>query len=135
MKQQKKKNSRTSVGKKAHKKGHFAETLALFFLRFKGYCLLEKNFKTKAGTGLSEIDLIIRRGRTLVFVEVKERKDVGTLPFAVTGVMKERITRTASFYLARHPEYAQFDLRFDVILVRFPFFIRHIQSAWYADWF
>ena len=61
-------------GRNAHKQGHFAETKAALFLRLKGYRVVERNFKPPRGTGAGEIDLIVKKGNVLVFVEVKLRQ-------------------------------------------------------------
>ena len=50
-------------------KGRSGEELALLYLQNKGYALLEQNFRFQR----CEIDLILRDGETLVFVEVKQR--------------------------------------------------------------
>jgi len=51
--------------------GRKAESLAAFALRLKGYRVLARRLRTPAG----EIDLIVRRGATIAFVEVKARAD------------------------------------------------------------
>lgn len=51
--------------------GAKAEAVACWFLKEQGYDILEQNFYTKVG----EIDIIAKEGHTLVFVEVKYRKD------------------------------------------------------------
>ena len=51
--------------------GAKAEAIACWFLKQQGYDVLEQNFYTKVG----EIDIIAKEDQTLVFVEVKYRKD------------------------------------------------------------
>lgn len=126
---------RQATGKKANKRGKYAEKLALFLMRLKGYHLIQKNFKVKQGMGVSEVDLILRKHKTLIFTEVKQRQHIENLPFAVTDEMKNRITKAARLYLAQHPEYTLFDVRFDVILIRLPFSFKHIKNAWYENWY
>ena len=71
--------------------GHFAETLAIWYLRLKGYHLVARNFIVKRGTGAGEIDLIMTKGKTIIFFEVK--KDEHTvqqqklLPFVIKCVL------------------------------------------------
>jgi len=65
--------------KTGYSKGLRAETLAAWYLRFKGYRILAMRYKTRVG----EIDLIARRGRSLVFAEVKWRPDRRTAMEAV----------------------------------------------------
>ena len=60
----------------AWKFGRFAEGLAAWHLRFRGYRIVARGFRSTVG----EIDIVARRGRILVFVEVKARGnlDAGT---------------------------------------------------------
>ena len=52
-------------------RGRRAENIAAMFLRLKGYTILDRRCRTPFG----EIDIIARRGKTIVFVEVKARRD------------------------------------------------------------
>ena len=58
--------------RKAWKFDRFAEGLSAWGLRLKGYRILARGFRVPVG----EIDIIARRGRVLVFVEVKARNDL-----------------------------------------------------------
>lgn len=75
----------------AERKGHRAEILAALFLQLKGYPIIERRFRSRAG----EIDLIAPRGRRLAFVEVKARATADEAVFAVTPRPQARIFRTA----------------------------------------
>lgn len=112
-----------------YRAGHFAEKLALLYLRCKGYHLLAQNYVTGRGTHAGEVDLIVRRGKTLVFVEVKKRSSLEEAAYAVRPPQQQRIRRAAEAFLAKNPLYAGYDLRFDAVLIRFPFQITHLQSA------
>jgi len=112
----------------AESRGRRAETLAAWFLRLKGYRILARRFRTPAG----EIDLIARRGRTIVFVEVKQRGDDASAIAAVTAETRRRIARAAAVWVSRHPLAAAFDQRFDVIVAlpgRLP---RHLAAVFDA---
>lgn len=91
------------------------ETYAAAYLERKGYRILERNFRSRAG----EIDLIGRDGRYLAFVEVKYRKDgqSGHPEEAVDARKQNRIFRAAQSYLSwkRYP--ADTPCRFDVLAV------------------
>lgn len=109
----------------AEKRGRRAETLAAWLLRLKGYRVLARRYKTPAG----EIDLIVRRGRTIVFVEVKQRPDEVAAIEAITPTARKRIARAAELWVARHPAAAALNQRFDVVLAppgRLP---RHLVSV------
>ena len=69
--------------------------------------------------GGNELDLIVRRGRVLRFVEVKERAHTGFggASGAVGTEKQRRVRRAAQAYLAAHPELAGLDLGFDVVAV------------------
>jgi putative endonuclease len=111
--------------RRAERAGRHAETIALWYLRLKLYRLLARRYRTPAG----EIDLIMRRGRTIVFIEVKQRPDEAAGIEAVTARSRARIARAASLWIAAHPVAAGLDQRFDVIVAlpgRLP---RHLVSA------
>ena len=93
--------------------GRVAEAQALAFLREKGMILVTQNFLCKTG----EIDLIMRHGATLVFVEVRARADRvhGGAAASVTHAKQRRLIRTAQFYLQRLRRLPP--CRFDVIAI------------------
>ena len=94
----------------AFRLGLSAESRAAIFLIAKGYRIAARRWKTPFG----EIDIVARRRRTLVFVEVKARE------------------RAAELWLAHNPDDAQHDIRFDVILVTPGRIPRHIANAFDA---
>lgn len=103
--------------------GHDAEYWAEILLRLKGYSIRARRFRG----GGAEIDLVARRGGTLVFVEVKARADLDGALLAISPAKLARIGRGARAYLAREPRLPE-TIRLDAILVapwRLP---RHIQS-------
>jgi putative endonuclease len=69
--------------------------------------------------GGNELDLIVRRGRVLRFVEVKERAHggFGGAAAAVGAEKQRRVRRAAQAWLGTHPECAGLDLGFDVVAV------------------
>lgn len=109
--------------------GRTAEFMALQYLRLKGYALVACNYVTGRGTGAGEVDLIVKNQTTLVFIEVKKRKDITTAAYSILPKQQERIRRAAEAFIARHAEYADFDIRFDAVLVQMPFTIKHLENA------
>ena len=101
------------------RRGRRAESLAALALRLKGYGVLARRLRTPSG----EIDLVVRRGGTVAFVEVKARP-------AVAHRQKQRIARAAAHYLAANPRFAGLTHRFDVVLVAPRRWPRHIINAW-----
>lgn len=96
-----------------HTLGRAAERQALRTLRAEGLVLVARNARCRYG----EIDLVMRDGQTLVFVEVRCRSGRARSSAACTvRVGKQRkLLRAASVFLARHPRYAEFSVRFDVV--------------------
>ncbi len=81
----------------AEETGLFGENAAASFLQGRGYRVLVRRYRIKAG----EIDLVCRHGEVLVFVEVKTRSgtDFGRPAEAVTPEKQRRISRAALGYL------------------------------------
>jgi len=111
-------------------KGHLGEFLARMFLRFKGYHIIEKNFITGKGTSAGEIDIIAKKGKTLVFIEVKDRQTKEAALYAIKPSQQKRILRAAQNYLAKTKKYQDFDVRFDAVLI-YKWHILHIQNAFF----
>lgn len=112
----------------AERSGHRAETWAACWLQLKGYRILARRFKTPVG----EIDLILKRGRTIAFVEVKARAHHAQAAEAVHGRNQARVVRAAQWWLQRHGQYIEHEVRFDVCLIawyRLPHHIAHAFSA------
>lgn len=76
------------------------ERIALWHYRLRGYRIIDRNVRV-AG---NELDLIVRRGRTLLFVEVKQRSSdaFGGPLAAVTAEKRRRLRRAATAWLSRH---------------------------------
>lgn len=115
----------------ARELGRFGEERAARYLRLHGYRIVETNYSCRLG----EIDLIARKGRYLVFVEVKLRKsgDFAAAREFVTRGKQQRILSTASVYLAQNE--TELQPRFDVIEIYAPqgekgkITINHIEDA------
>ena len=114
--------------------GHLAEFIARIFFRLKGYRILEVNYITGKGTKAGEIDFIAQRFSTLVFVEVKKRKDMETALYAIKPSQQKRILRAAENFIAKHKKYMDYNIRFDAVLISFPLKIRHVQNAFSLDY-
>ena len=117
----------------ADRAGRTAETVAALWLMLKGYRVLGRRVRFAAGSGAGEIDLIARRGRTLVFVEVKARADLDAAAFAVAPGQRRRIARAAEAFLAARPDLSKLDVRFDAVLVAPGRWPRHWPGAWTMD--
>ena len=113
----------------AFRTGLSAETRAAAFLMAKGYRILAKRFKTPHG----EIDLVAKKSNLVVFVEVKARARLDDAAYAVTPRQQARIIDAAQGWLMTHPEHAEFDLRFDAILIAPRRLPRHLLAAFDAS--
>ncbi len=109
----------------AFRLGLSAESRAAMFLIAKGYRIAARRWKTPFG----EIDIVARRRRALVFVEVKARDRAEEAAEAVTERTKRRIVAAAELWLAHHPDDTQRDIRFDVMLVAPGRMPQHIANA------
>ncbi len=110
----------------AHRAGQWAEYLAALVLVGKGYGIQGMRFKTPVG----EIDLVARKGRTLVFVEVKLRKTLAGGLEAIHAKNRARVTRAAEYYINGNPAFSAFDIRFDAFVIAPPFRWRHVRGGW-----
>ena len=113
----------------AFQTGLSAESRAAALLMAKGYRILAKRFRTPHG----EIDLIAKRRNLIAFVEVKARASLDEAAYAVTPRQQARIINAAQAWLAAHPEYAEFELRFDAILIAPRRLPRHLLAAFDAS--
>ena len=106
--------------------GRRGEDLATAFLLSKGYGILERNWKSCR----KEIDIIAQDGRDLVFVEVKKRTNLEKAAYAILPAQQQRIWKAAENFIQDHPEFSEFDIRFDAFLFCSPFCFQHISDAW-----
>jgi putative endonuclease len=109
--------------------GLSAEARAAAYLMVKGYRILARRFRTPYG----EIDIVARRRQLLAFVEVKARASLDEAAYAVTERQQQRIIEAAQAWLMAHPEHADFDLRFDVMLIAPRCLPRHLLAAFDAS--
>jgi putative endonuclease len=112
----------------AFRTGLSAESRAAFLMA-KGYRILAKRFRTPYG----EIDLVAKKRNLLAFMEVKARASLDEAAYAVTPRQQARIIDAAQGWLMAHPEHAEFDLRFDAILIAPRHLPRHLLAAFDAS--
>ncbi len=116
----------TEQRRRAEKSGHRGESLALWWLRLKGWRLVARDFRCPVG----EIDLIVRRGGVLALVEVKRRATLAAAAEAIRRQQQGRVARAAQAFLQRRPDLAALVLRFDAVLLAPGHRPRHIMGAW-----
>ncbi|MES3025820.1 MAG: YraN family protein [Pseudomonadota bacterium] len=95
------------------RKGRLWEQQALAHLQQHGLTLVEANFSCKGG----EVDLVMRDGDTLVFVEVRQRASAtrGGAAASITPAKIRRLVHAAQFYLKRFKAVPA--CRFDVVAI------------------
>lgn len=104
--------------------GRKGEALAAWYLRFKGWRILARRVKTPRG----EIDLVARRGKTVIFVEVKWRRSAADLNLAIDEYRLRRVVAAAQATAHRFAG-PQDEQRIDVLLLAPGRFPRHMANA------
>lgn len=110
--------------------GRLGENIAAAYLKENGCRILEMNFTAKYG----EIDIIAQEKNTLLFVEVKTRKNslYGTAAQAVNYKKQRKIILTASAYMSLH-ENTVSNCRFDIIEIYYnnssSYKVNHLKGA------
>lgn len=97
------------------KLGNEKETMACDYLQEHGFVILERNFWCQNG----EIDIIAKDDDTLVFVEVKYRKNsaCGGVDYSVLQKKQKKICECALVYLMKKAILVDSPMRFDVLLI------------------
>lgn len=114
----------------AYRHGIAAELAAAILLILKGFRVLARRYRTPLG----EIDLVVKRGKLVAFVEVKARPSRAEALEAVDRAAERRIVGAADLWLAKHPDAAGLLVRYDMVLVtpwRLP---QHIPDAFRPAW-
>lgn len=108
-----------------HRIGLWAEYLTSFLYRVRFYRILQHRYKNYFG----EIDLIACRGKLLIFIEVKLRKN-SLVEGVISTQQRQRIQRSASCFLAQNSQYADYDVRFDFVFLQYYKLPIIIKNAW-----
>lgn len=106
--------------------GQMAEQAALVFLQARGLQLIERNARFSVG----EIDLILRDGNTLVFVEVRQRKSnaFGGAAQSIDSRKMKKCALAAQCWLKMHPQFNNASCRFDAVL------LTGCENDWQIQW-
>ena len=106
-------------------RGRRGEWLAAWYLRLKGWRILDRRVKTPRG----EVDLVVRRGKLVVFVEVKWRASAQELELAIDEYRLRRVAAAAEVLVSRYVCGGD-DMRIDVLLLAPGRFPRHLKNVW-----
>ncbi|MBO6060809.1 MAG: YraN family protein [Clostridia bacterium] len=118
-------------GKRTQKRrlGDKGERRTARYLMLRGYRVLERNYTF----GHKEIDLIVKRGRVIAFVEVKTRTASVVAPAAsVTSAKRRNVITAAKAYLRSNP-YSGCVIRFDISEVPAKGPINYIKNAFQGE--
>ncbi len=107
-------------------KGRIGENQAAEYVQNLGMKIVKQNYHSPWG----EIDIIALSEEVLVFIEVKTWTtfDKENLQWAITKQKKDRIIKTAKFFIMNHREYSHMAMRFDIIFIKEKG-VDHIVSA------
>ena len=116
---------RTARHRGSHTTGRRGETWAAALLLIKGYRILARRFHAGGG----EIDLVVKRGNTVVFVEVKARHLLDDAVIAISPQKEVRLSRAVRYWLARNSWAANMTLRCDAVFVARRRLPRHVPDV------
>lgn len=105
--------------------GARSEWLAILWLAAKGYRLLARRFGGKGG----EIDLIVKRGRTIAFVEVKARGAMDEAMIAITADKRRLVEARIRQWLAQNSWAMDRHLRADAVFIAPRRWPRHVPDV------
>lgn len=111
--------------KAAESRGRDGERRAAWWLWLRGWKILDRRVRTPVG----EIDLVVRKGNLVAFVEVKTRATDAELDYAIDEHRLSRVAAAAEYLMPRYAGPGD-DIRVDVILIAPGKLPRHIENAW-----
>jgi putative endonuclease len=113
--------------RRSWREGRRAEWFAAQFFRLKGYRVLDRNVQTPFG----EIDMVLRRDKTVIFAEIKMRGSDVQAGAAVAWKQQQRISRAVQ-HLAGLRRYGDpgDGIRIDLVLLRPAHWPKHVPDAW-----
>ncbi|MEW9855507.1 YraN family protein [Novosphingobium sp. M1R2S20] len=110
---------------RAEMQGRRGEAWAAWYLRLTGWRILGRRVRTARG----EVDLVVRRARTVCFVEVKWRSRKTDLDASIDARRLQRVAAAAQGLVARYAREGE-TVRIDVILLAPWCWPRRIANAW-----
>jgi putative endonuclease len=111
--------------------GSLGEKIARQHYASLGFSIVAENFFNRRGKQLGEIDFIARKDSTLVFVEVKTRRQsvyaYQSAIESVTLAKRRKLLRIISWYLSSNPVYNSHNLRIDVCVVLLDKTVKYVK--------
>jgi len=115
----------TLARQRAEASGRRGERVAGWWLRLRGWRILDRRVRTPAG----EVDIVARRGTIIAFVEGKTRATAADLDVAIDQRRLTRVAAAAEYLMPRYAGSGD-DIRIDVILIAPGTRPRTIENAW-----
>ncbi len=115
-------NHQTKI--KNYKFGLWAEKMVIFLLFFQGYNILKHRYQGYFG----EIDIIAKRFKTIVFIEVKARQNFKEIEEVLNPYQIKRIKKSAEVFINENPKLQNLNYRFDLIAVNKNFRIKFFRG-------
>jgi putative endonuclease len=109
----------------AEARGRRAETLAAWWLRLHGWRILARRARVHGG----EVDLVAKRGKTVAFVEVKQRRSEDAAALALDEYRLRRVAVAAERLAPRYARPGD-DIRIDAIFIVSGKLPRHLANVW-----
>lgn len=111
--------------------GAAGEAWVSYLYELQGFEILARNHAIFGRKKLGELDIISRKGRRIVIVEVKTRRSEDFMPIleAVDFRKQQFLRRMAKLYLQHHPEISDFDLQIDIAAVLLSPFDNSVKSV------
>lgn len=116
---------------KGLKPGEAGEEWVSYLYRRRGCRIVARNYALYGRKKLGEIDIICRKGRRLVMVEVKTRRDENFMQVveAINWRKQSYLRRMAKLFLQQNPKYEDCELQIDVAAVLMDPFDNNIKSV------
>ncbi len=115
-----------NVKKRAYYYGLFSEWAACLFLMIKGYRFIKHNYLTKVG----QVDLIFMKGESLIFIEVKSRRNSKMIENLISVKQKRHLINTANYFLSKNKIFSNNFVRFDAIYIIGLFRVMHFKNIY-----